>query len=124
MEYGMRNMRGRRMGVGRSWIELYLLLLIAEKPAHGYELSSRINDFEIPIFGVGQMGSLYRVLGSLEEMGLINSEWDTEDTGPAKKNYKITRAGLEYLKTAEVKIKKFRENVDKFLERLNDLNKI
>jgi len=35
------------MGVGRSWIELYLLLLIAEKPAHGYELSSRINDFEI-----------------------------------------------------------------------------
>jgi DNA-binding PadR family transcriptional regulator len=57
-------------------------------------------------------------------MELITSEWDTEDTGPAKKNYKITKAGLEYLKTSEIKIKRFRENIDKFLERLNDLNRI
>lgn len=119
----MRSMRGRRMGMGRSWIELYLLLLIAEKPGHGYELSSRINDFEIPIFGVGQMGSLYRVLGSLEETGLITSEWDTEETGPARKNYKITEAGLEYLKSAEVRIRRFKDNIDKFLERLEDLKK-
>jgi DNA-binding PadR family transcriptional regulator len=57
-------------------------------------------------------------------MGLITSEWDTENTGPAKKNYKITTAGLEYLKASEIKIKRFRENVDKFLARLNNLNKI
>ncbi|MDI9376124.1 MAG: helix-turn-helix transcriptional regulator, partial [Thermotogota bacterium] len=48
--------------MGRPWIELYLLLLIAEKPAHGYELSARLEEFEIPIFSVGQMGNLYRVL--------------------------------------------------------------
>ncbi len=111
------------MGIGRPWIELYQLLLIAEKPAHGYELSSRINDFEIPIFGVGQMGSLYRVLGSLKEMELITSEWDTEDTGPAKKNYKITKAGLEYLKNAEIRIGRFRENIDSFSKRIEQLKK-
>ncbi len=116
-------MRGQRMGMGRPWIELYLLLLIAEKPAHGYELSARLDDFEVPVFGVGQMGNLYRVLSNLEEMGLIISEWDTEETGPARKIYKITTPGLEYLKNAEIRIRRFRENIDGFLKRLDGLKR-
>ena len=87
------------MGMGRPWIELYLLLLIAEKPAHGYELSTRLEEFEIPIFSVGQMGNLYRVLSNLEEMGLIASEWDTKEADRPERLHRIT-TGLEYLKSA------------------------
>jgi PadR family transcriptional regulator PadR len=120
----MRNMRGSRMGMGRPWIELYLLLLIAEKPAHGYELSTRLEEFEVPIFSVGQMGNLYRVLSNIEEMGLITSEWDTEEAGPARKIYRITTPGLEYLKNAEMRIRRFRDNIDGFLKRIEQLKEV
>lgn len=112
------------MGMGRPWIELYLLLLIAERPTHGYELSARLEDFQVPIFGVGQMGNLYRNLARLEERGFILSQWDIQEAGPAKKIYKITNSGLEYLKNAELKIRKFKDNIDNFLKRLDELKKI
>ena len=60
-----------------------LLLELAKKPAHGYELIERL----------GQEGSaspdpgnFYRILRSLEEEGLVCSTWDTPNTGPAPRS--------------------------------------
>lgn len=113
--------RGAGRGVGRRWLELFILLLIAEKPSHGYELSGRLEEFGVQLPGIGQMGSLYRILSSLEEMSLLSTDWDTTEGGPAKKIYKITDAGLKYLDDASGNIIEMKKNLEKFLERHTNL---
>ena len=38
-------------------------------------------------------GTLYPVLRALEQDGLVTSEWETADSGPARKVYRITAGG-------------------------------
>ncbi len=88
-------MRGRGNLILRA-----LLILIAQKPLHGYELVARLKEIGIDIPpGVGQMGRIYRFLSSMQEDGLVSFEWDV-NTSPPRKVYKITTLGLRYLKNS------------------------
>jgi len=107
--------RGNFGGIG-WWISAYSLLLIAEKPRHGYEIASELRDLGFPILGVGQMGAVYRILTSLEASGFIISEWDTTNR-PPRKIYKITKLGIEYLKELKMEVTSLKKMVDKFVEK-------
>jgi hypothetical protein len=50
-------------------------------------------------FGFEQIsaGTLYRTLRQTEKEGLCKSEWETSESGPARRMYSITEAGEEYL---------------------------
>src|SRR5947209_19050732 len=77
----------------RSRVERFsepaVLLLLKERPAHGYELLERIEELAgEPI----DMGNLYRVLRALEEEGLVRSEWHADAPGPARRSYEPTAA--------------------------------
>ena len=95
----MRGPRSRRHHHGRwrvlarveRFAEPALLLLLRERPAHGYDLLERLPELtgEARI----EMGNLYRLLRALEEEGLVSSEWDASSSGPAKRRYAITPAG-------------------------------
>ena len=65
-----------------------ILLLLRERPAHGYDLLERLPEL------IGEervdVGNLYRVLRALEEQGLVASEWDESLPGPAKRTYELT----------------------------------
>ena len=65
-----------------------LLLLLRERPAHGYDLLERLP--ELTGEQRVEMGNLYRLLRALEEEGLVVSEWDETSPGPAKRRYAIT----------------------------------
>ena len=115
---------GRGTGAfGRRWVELYLLLLIAEKPSHGYELSTRLKDFGVMIPGIGQMGSLYRILSTLEMSGLVATDWDISEGGSGRKVYKITKEGLSFLEDAMESVYALKTNIEKFIERYEALKK-
>ena len=62
-------------GPGRalSRLEPWLLLLLAENPAHGYELLERLK--VLPEAPNADRGHLYRTLRRLEEQGLVTSTW-------------------------------------------------
>lgn len=75
-----------------SLIPPMLLLLICQKPAHGYELIQRLHDFD-PIREL-EPGTIYRNLRRLEGEGLVVSEWETSTAGPARRQYAITTDGL------------------------------
>lgn len=91
--------RGRpcASGPGRalSRLEPWLLLILAEKPAHGYELLVRLSS--LPDAPDADRGHLYRTLRRLEEQGLVTSTWEMPQAGPARHTYTLTADGLQAL---------------------------
>jgi poly-beta-hydroxybutyrate-responsive repressor len=97
------------------FLEPALLLLLAEQPAHGYELVDRaavLVPGERP-----ELGGLYRVLRALEEDGLVSSQWDAAEPGPAKRRYQLTPAGHELLRAWAKALAQTQVVVDAFLRR-------
>jgi PadR family transcriptional regulator, regulatory protein PadR len=113
----------RRTGPGawrvRARVERFgepaLLLLLREAPAHGYELLDRLPEL-LPDERI-DMGNLYRVLRSLEEEGVVRSEWDADAPGPAKRIYELTDDGRALLDAWAEALGGAAENVGAFLAR-------
>ena len=93
-----------------------LLLLLAEKPSHGYELTEKYSELGFTDAD-SDPGAIYRTLKLLESEGFIKSKWETETGGPAKKTYSITSEGMEILSGWISEIKKRRKTLDIFLDR-------
>src|SRR2546430_14795485 len=78
----------RRRARIHRFLEPALLLLLRERPTHGYELLEQLPEL------VGgervDVGNVYRVLRGLEEQGLVTSEWREDLPGPAKRTYDLT----------------------------------
>jgi PadR family transcriptional regulator PadR len=72
-----------------------LLLLLRERPTHGYELLDALPEL-IPAERV-DIGNVYRALRALEEEGLVESEWNADLPGPAKRTYSLTEEGRRLL---------------------------
>ena len=74
----------------RHFVEPCLLLLLRERPDHGYELVDRLR-----ILGLadGDSASIYRTLRGLERNGLVRSVWRPSSTGPARRTYSLTGEG-------------------------------
>ncbi len=108
---------GKGRGIARIWRAAFILLLLAEKPSHGYELASRLEEFELGSASIGQMGGLYRILTELEAEGLVVAEWDTSEPGPAKKNYRITAKGKMFLSRIADDFKNTKKILDRFIKR-------
>jgi poly-beta-hydroxybutyrate-responsive repressor len=102
----------------RSRVERFaepaVLLLLREQPAHGYELLERISELAGESI---DMGNLYRVLRSLEEEGLVKSEWQGEGSGPARRSYELTDAGRKLLDTWADSLLETQRRIGAFLER-------
>ncbi len=119
----MRGPRARRHHGGRwrvfarveRFTEPALLLLLRERPAHGYELLERLP--ELTGEQRVEMGNLYRLLRALEEEGLVSSEWDASSPGPAKRRYAITEAGERLLEHWAEALRRSQERTERFLAR-------
>jgi PadR family transcriptional regulator PadR len=101
-----------RGGRVRGFMQPRLLLLLAQKPSHGYELMEALGQGEDP---GADPGLLYRTLRHFERDGLVRSSWATEGRGPARRVYEITEDGLEYLHAWAANILRTRERLDRFL---------
>ena len=92
-----------------------LLLLLLERPTHGYDLLEALpaltGDTRV------DMGNLYRVLRALEEDGLVTSQWEAGAPGPAKRTYELTAEGKRLLDEWAAALRRSRERIDLFLDR-------
>ena len=77
-------------GQPRNWLQPFLLLSLDQWQSHGYELIRRLTLFG---FEAIDPGSVYRTLRQLEKDGLLESDWDTTNGGPARRRYSVTEAG-------------------------------
>ncbi|MCL4377902.1 MAG: helix-turn-helix transcriptional regulator [Actinobacteria bacterium] len=97
-----------------------ILLLLSEKPSHGYELTEKYTEFGFTEAG-SDPGAIYRTLKLLDSEGFIKSKWDTDDPGPAKKIYSITDEGSELLSSWVSEIKERKKTFELFLKRYDEL---
>ncbi|MBT1247602.1 MULTISPECIES: PadR family transcriptional regulator [unclassified Thermosipho (in: thermotogales)] len=103
----------------KTFIEPFILLIIAETPLHGYEIANRLSEYGIELTGLGQMGNLYRILSRLENEGFIISKWDSNAQGPSKKVYNITNKGIEQLKLNKKELTKIKNIIEKFITKVS-----
>jgi PadR family transcriptional regulator PadR len=91
-----------------------LLLVLREGPTHGYELVETLNAFG---FGGSDPGALYRALRKLEGEGMVESGWERSDTGPQKRVYTLTDAGVAELDHQATELAEAERRIDEFLAR-------
>jgi DNA-binding PadR family transcriptional regulator len=58
---------------------------------------------------------VYKALKSMEEEGLISSSWEFGDTGPAKKQYALTKDGKACLRRWAETLQVYRAQIDGLL---------
>jgi len=99
------------------FVEPSLLLLLRERPLHGYELLERI-----PELGEGRVdiGNLYRLLRRLEDEGLVRSEWSADLPGPAKRTYELTAEGRGLLDRWAEALAEAQQTIVRFLKRYKE----
>jgi len=91
-----------------------LLLLLMEKPSHGYELTNRLGELGL---AEADPGGIYRNLQKLEADNFIESSWDTSGSGPARKVYHVTPEGRDFLDTWAGALMKNRDLIQSFIDR-------
>src|SRR2546429_3852319 len=77
------------------FVEPSLLLLLRERPLHGYELIERLP--EVAGEGRVDVGNLYRLLRALEAEGVVSSGGGAGLSRPAQRTYELTPEGPRLL---------------------------
>ena len=76
------------------WI---LLTIHNHEGTHGYKIKKILKDYMQDLGISFNITGLYRHLKILEQRGVLSSQWDTPDKGPAKRKYYLTDTGKDCL---------------------------
>jgi PadR family transcriptional regulator, regulatory protein PadR len=98
------------------FVEPSLLLLLRERPMHGYELIERLPEVAGAETRV-DVGNLYRVLRALEDEAIVVSEWSADLPGPAKRTYELTDDGRRLLDRWAEALRDAQDTISLFLDR-------
>lgn len=79
----------------KGHLDLLLLAVLANGPAHGYALIEALRARSEGVFDLPE-GTVYPALHRLEDQGWLQSEW-AETTGRRKRVYQLTPKGREML---------------------------
>jgi PadR family transcriptional regulator, regulatory protein PadR len=101
------------------FVEPSLLLLLRERPMHGYELIERLPELAGEDARI-DVGNLYRVLRALEEEGIVTSEWNADLPGPAKRTYELTQTGRRLLDRWADALRDAQGGIQSFLDRYEE----
>ena len=97
----------------RHFLQACLLLLLRERPSHGYELLERLDARRL---ADADPAGVYRALRILERDGLTRSTWCPSAAGPARRTYQLTPQGLAALDRAVVDLEQTRNALDTYLQ--------
>ncbi len=100
-------------GQPKNFLRPCLLLLLAELPAHGYELIERLKPFGF----ARDPGGLYRTLRSMERDGLVLSRWESSAAGPDRCRYELSPRGGDWLDAWAVTLDASRRTLETFQHR-------
>ena len=81
----------------RGYVQFLLLLLLNEKPMHGYQLAEELQTRGYVREGRFKTGSLYTILNRMEHKGSLTSTHEESESGRPRRVYSITQEGKKYL---------------------------
>ena len=87
----------KELNAGTSSLVLLKVLSQSKEPMYGYQIAKLLED-NGPDLPLMKQGTLYPVLRSLEENGLLSSIVEPSVSGPPRRYYTITQEGHEALK--------------------------
>ena len=93
----------------RDILAPFVLLSVSLERAHGYVIEDYLR--ALGLFGI-TMSTLYRTLRQMEKDGFVESTWEPGPTGPARRVYTITDAGLAWLDSSATMLNAYRETID------------
>ncbi len=128
---GPHHHRGRRRGAARSrhrrsdgsWSvaarlerfnEPLVLAILRDGSAHGYDLAESLRAW-VPDEQI-DLGNLYRMLRSMENDGIVRSEWSESEPGRAKRTYELTDVGERLLDTWIEALQSTNDTIAQFLQ--------
>jgi PadR family transcriptional regulator, regulatory protein PadR len=91
-----------------------ILAVLADGPLHGYGIAREIERRSEALLSLGE-GSLYPALRSLERAEFVESRWEPQMSGPARKVYVLTEAGHAELARRERSWRQFSAAIDRVL---------
>lgn len=95
----------------RDMLIPYVLLAISMQRAHGYLIEEYLK--QLGFFRI-DMSTLYRTLRQLEKDGLLLSDWEAGQAGPARRVYALTEAGRAWLDAWVTTLDAYRDMIDTF----------
>jgi len=101
----------------KNFLRPCLLLLLRERPAHGYDLLERLEPLGV---SRADPGRLYRALRVLEKEGFVHSAWESSESGPDRRIYELTRPGMEELHAASQALLQTNSVLNTFLSRYSE----
>lgn len=84
----------------RGVLELAVLAVVDRGETYGYRIAA---DLEAAGFGAVKGGTLYPLLGRLEDDGAVAATWREGASGPGRKWYTTTPAGRERLRAQSLR---------------------
>jgi PadR family transcriptional regulator, regulatory protein PadR len=93
----------------KGHLDLLLLQVIADRPAHGYQLACALRDRSRGAFDLPE-GTVYPALHRLEHQGLLASAWD-EDSPRRRRVYRITQDGHAALRAQRAEWRRFSHGI-------------
>ncbi len=91
-----------------------VLQLLHKKTMYGYEIIKDLEQLSSGLFELRE-GTLYPILHTLEENGLVKAEWVGKEGERQRKYYHITKDGKAHLKDKKKEWTEFRNAVDKII---------
>jgi DNA-binding PadR family transcriptional regulator len=93
-----------------------VLAILALGPTHGYDLAHKLS--QLAMFQDGSepdASGVYRMLKLMEVEGLVHSDWQFGDSGPARRQVTITEDGLDCLRRWIGSLTRYRDGIDELL---------
>jgi DNA-binding PadR family transcriptional regulator len=91
------NQKAVQVKLMKGLLDLIVLQFLNIEPMHGYQIITKIRKSFGVYFGPS---TIYPLLGTLEEKGYVNSEWNMDNERP-RKVYKLTSEGQSLLSFTE-----------------------
>ena len=96
--------------VQKGYIRVAVLILLNNKPSHGYEIMKEIKDKTRGCYKPTP-GGVYPILSDLEKTGYIKGEWHKQNNRKIK-TYRMTEKGKIILRNAIVKQSEIASNMN------------
>jgi PadR family transcriptional regulator PadR len=92
-----------------------ILAVLSRGKNHGYAIAREIEARSENALSMGE-GALYPALRALENDGAIESEWQVQESGPARKVYWLTDEGAKKLEAQVAQWNSFSKGVNAVLK--------